>query len=97
MNLEAAGIPTVFVASSEFIDAADAQSHALGADPARVFVAHPIQDRTDAELVALIKKKYRIKNTVGYSVNALIDFHDPIDILIHLIVGSEGTLGFVSL
>ena len=50
----------------------------------------------DAELVALIKKKYRIKNTVGYSVNALIDFHDPIDILIHLIVGSEGTLGFVS-
>jgi len=50
----------------------------------------------DTELVALIRKKYRIKNTVGYSINALIDFHDPIDILIHLIVGSEGTLGFVS-
>ncbi len=50
----------------------------------------------DAELVALIREKYRIKNTVGYSINALIDFHDPIDILIHLIVGSEGTLGFVS-
>ncbi len=50
----------------------------------------------DAELVALIHHKYRIKNTVGYSINALIDFHDPIDILIHLIVGSEGTLGFVS-
>ena len=50
----------------------------------------------DAELVALIRKKYRIKNTVGYSINALVDFHDPIDILIHLIVGSEGTLGFVS-
>ena len=50
----------------------------------------------DAELVALIRRKYRIKNTVGYSINALIDFHDPIDILIHLIVGSEGTLGFVS-
>ena len=48
------------------------------------------------ELVALIRKKYRIKNTVGYSINALVDFHDPIDILIHLIVGSEGTLGFVS-
>jgi hypothetical protein len=40
----------VFVASSEFVDAAAAQSRALGADPARVFVAHPIQDRTDAEL-----------------------------------------------
>lgn len=50
----------------------------------------------DADLVALIRHKYRIKNTVGYSINALIDFHDPIDILIHLIVGSEGTLGFVS-
>src|SRR5690606_22007581 len=48
------------------------------------------------ELVALIREKYRIKNTVGYSINALVDFHDPIDILLHLIVGSEGTLGFVS-
>ena len=50
VNLEALGVPTVFVASSEFIDAADAQARALGADPARVFVAHPIQDRTDDEL-----------------------------------------------
>ncbi len=50
----------------------------------------------DAALVALIRQKYKIKNTVGYSINALVDFHDPIDILIHLIVGSEGTLGFVS-
>src|SRR5882724_8056700 len=50
----------------------------------------------DAGLVALIKKKYRIKNTVGYSINALTDFHDPIDILVHLVIGSEGTLGFVS-
>ena len=51
---------------------------------------------TNAELVALIRQKYKIKNTVGYSINALVDFHDPVDILIHLIVGSEGTLGFVS-
>ncbi|WIY53107.1 FAD-binding and (Fe-S)-binding domain-containing protein [Devosia sp. YIM 151766] len=50
----------------------------------------------DADLVALIRKKYRIKNTVGYSLNALVDYHDPLDILIHLMVGSEGTLGFVS-
>ncbi len=53
VNIEAAGIPMVFVASSEFVDAADAQSTALGADPARVFVPHPIQDRTDDELRAL--------------------------------------------
>lgn len=50
----------------------------------------------DSELVALIRHKYRIKNTVGYSLNALVDYHDPLDILIHLMVGSEGTLGFVS-
>jgi hypothetical protein len=53
VNLEAAGLPMVFVASTEFVEAAAAQSRALGADPARVFVAHPIQDRTDAELRAL--------------------------------------------
>ncbi len=53
VNLESAGIPTVFVASTEFVDAADAQSRALGAAPAGVFVAHPIQDRTDDELRAL--------------------------------------------
>jgi D-lactate dehydrogenase len=50
----------------------------------------------DPDLVALIRHKYRIKNTVGYSLNALVDYHDPLDILIHLMVGSEGTLGFVS-
>ena len=39
--------------SSEFVDAAAAQAEALGADPARVFVPHPIQDRTDDEMRAL--------------------------------------------
>jgi hypothetical protein len=53
IDLEARGIPAVFVASSEFVDAAEAQSKALGADAARVFVAHPIQDRTDDEVRAL--------------------------------------------
>lgn len=41
------------MASREFVDAAAAQARALGADPARVFVAHPIQDRTDDEIRAL--------------------------------------------
>ena len=53
VNLEALGVPTVFVASTEFVDAAASQAAALGADPARVFVAHPIQDRTDHEMRAL--------------------------------------------
>ncbi len=43
-----------------------------------------------------ISHKFKLKNTCGYGVNSLIDFEDPIDIIQHLMVGSEGTLGFVS-
>ena len=53
VDLDGRGIPGVFVASSEFIDAAAAQSAALGAEAAAVFIAHPIQDRTDEEMIAL--------------------------------------------
>ena len=52
-DLESRGIPGVFIASAEFMDAAETQAQALGFDAARVFVAHPIQDRTDDELRAL--------------------------------------------
>ena len=52
--------------------------------------------RSEPETVERIRRKYRIKNTTGYSVNALIDFDDPIDMIQHLIIGSEGTLGFIS-
>ncbi len=48
------------------------------------------------EWVEKIKRKYRLKNTTGYGLNALIDFEDPIDIIEHLMVGSEGTLAFMS-
>jgi len=53
VDLEARGIPAVYVATQEFVDGARAQARALGADPAAVFVAHPIQDRSDEELRAL--------------------------------------------
>ncbi|GBD91668.1 glycolate oxidase subunit GlcD [bacterium BMS3Abin04] len=43
-----------------------------------------------------IRKKYSIKNTTGYGINSLIDFDDPFEIIQHLMVGSEGTLGFIS-
>jgi hypothetical protein len=52
-DLEGRGIPTVGVATTEFIDAAAAQAKSLGIDPALVFVPHPIQDRTDDELKQL--------------------------------------------
>jgi hypothetical protein len=53
VDLEGRGIPSVFVASTEFVDGAAAQARALGLDPAAVFVPHPIQDRSDAEMRAL--------------------------------------------
>ncbi|WP_417521201.1 FAD-binding and (Fe-S)-binding domain-containing protein [Marinobacter sp.] len=52
--------------------------------------------RANSALAERIRHKYRMKNTTGLSLNALIDFDDPLDILLHLMVGSEGTLGFIS-
>ena len=51
-------MPGVFIASTEFIEAAAAQAQALGFEPARIFVAHPIQDRRDDELQALADGAY---------------------------------------
>ena len=55
-DLERRGIPGVFVASAVFVDAAKTQGEALGFQPERVFVDHPIQDRTDDEMVTLADK-----------------------------------------
>ncbi len=52
-ELERRGIPGVFVASNQFIDAAATQTASLGLDTARVFTPHPIQDRTDDEMRAI--------------------------------------------
>ena len=43
-----------------------------------------------------IRHKFKIKNTTGYGINSFVDFTDPIDILLHLMIGSEGTLAFIS-
>ncbi|TXK18681.1 FAD-binding and (Fe-S)-binding domain-containing protein [Homoserinibacter sp. GY 40078] len=48
------------------------------------------------EAVARVRQQFSMKNTMGYGVNSLLDFDRPIDILSHLIVGSEGTLAFVA-
>lgn len=52
-NLDSRGIPGAYVASSAFVTAADTQGEALGFHPKRVFVPHPIQDRTDEEVRAM--------------------------------------------
>lgn len=48
------------------------------------------------QLSERIRHKYRLKNTTGYALNALVDFTDPIEVLEHLMIGSEGTLGFIA-
>lgn len=50
----------------------------------------------DKKLEERIRYKFKIKNTTGYSLNSLVDFEDPFDIITHLMIGSEGTLGFIS-
>jgi hypothetical protein len=57
-DAEGRGLPAVFVASSEFRQAAAAQARSLGFAPAAVFVPHPIQDRTDEEMRAYADAAY---------------------------------------
>jgi hypothetical protein len=62
------GKPSVFVASSEFVTAAEAQSQSLGLPRVkRVFVPHPIQDRTDAEM------QDRAEAVLDALIEALVD------------------------
>ncbi len=51
---------------------------------------------SDPNLVSHIRHQFRLKNTMGFGINALLDFDDPIDMLAHLMIGSEGTLGFIA-
>ncbi len=62
-DLERRGVPGVFVASGVFVDAARTQGEAIGFQPERVFVEHPIQDRTDEEMAVIADK----------AVEALVD------------------------
>jgi D-lactate dehydrogenase len=52
--------------------------------------------KENKQLAARIADKFKMKNTTGYSLNALIDYDDPIEIIQHLMIGSEGTLGFIA-
>ena len=58
VDLELRGIPGVFVATVEFTDGAEVQAQALGADPAAVYVEHPIQDRTDDEMLTIADQAF---------------------------------------
>jgi len=75
---------------------ADARFRALEPVLADGLLALKARLEADRSLSGRIRAKYRLKNTTGYSLNAFLDFERPVDIFAHLLVGSEGTLGFVA-
>lgn len=69
---------------------------AEAADLARGLLLLKKEVEANEPLVKKIRKKYRQKNTVGYCMNAFLDFDHPLDILAHVIIGGEGTLAFIA-
>jgi D-lactate dehydrogenase len=90
----------VVLADGGVVDTGDAESRkAFAATHGKLLddldsLARGARDNTP--LADRIREKFRIKNTTGYSLNALVDFEDPFEVLQHLMIGSEGTLGFIS-
>jgi D-lactate dehydrogenase len=90
----------VILADGTLLDTADPASREAFARSHHTLIAAlsrlAEETKGNADLAERIRRKFSIKNTCGYSLNALIDFSDPIDILAHLMIGSEGTLGFIA-
>jgi D-lactate dehydrogenase len=76
----------------------DADEHLRRTDPTIYQGLLDLRNRVigDSESIATIERLYSIKNTMGYGLNSLVDFERPVDILTHIVVGSEGTLAFVA-
>ncbi len=90
----------LILADGTFLDTGDAASRAAFAK-SHAHILRGLADlrvrvTADTDLAERIRRKFKIKNTTGYSINALVDFADPFEILQHLMVGSEGTLGFIA-
>lgn len=90
----------VILADGTLLDTADADSRAAFRDSHAALLEAlerlGRETRENAPLAERIRHKYRLKNTTGYALNSLVDFEDGFDILAHLMIGSEGTLGFIS-
>jgi D-lactate dehydrogenase len=76
----------------------DSDAALVAAEPelCRVLMRLRAEIISDPHLSAEISRQYRIKNTMGYGLNSLVDHDTPSQILAHLLVGSEGTLGFIA-
>ncbi|MGW3607092.1 FAD-binding and (Fe-S)-binding domain-containing protein [Micromonospora sp. NPDC005161] len=75
---------------------ADAHLHAREPDLHEGLLRLAAQVKADPDAVHTIESQFSMKNTMGYGLNALLDYERAIDILVHLIVGSEGTLAHVA-
>lgn len=88
------------LASGTVVDTAAPDADALLRDrePALVEGLMRLRERVvgDAASVSLIRRQFAMKNTMGYALNAFLDFDTPAALLAHLTVGSEGTLAFVA-
>ncbi|MFP5416652.1 MAG: FAD-binding and (Fe-S)-binding domain-containing protein [Actinomycetes bacterium] len=90
---------TIVLPSGTVVDTASPDADALlrQAEPTLVEVLTRLHEQFKRpDLLADIHRRYRIKNTMGYGLNSLVDFDTPAKMLEHLMVGSEGTLGFVA-
>ena len=76
----------------------DADARLQTAEPALWQTLTDLRARllADPTLTAEVERQFAIKNTMGYGLNSLIDHAEPAQILAHLMIGSEGTLGFVA-
>ncbi len=99
-SYQTAAAMKLVLANGTYLDTGDPESRRRFAETHRELCLGlgAIRDEIarDEALSHRIRHKYRIKNTTGYGLNAFLDFHDPVDILMHLMVGSEGTLAFLA-
>ncbi len=90
----------IILRDGTLLDTADSESRQnfLQSHPDLILQLKELVDsvKVNKALEERIHRKFKIKNTTGYSLNALVDFTDPFDIIEHLMIGSEGTLGFIS-
>lgn len=90
----------IVLADGTILDSADERSRAdfRASHPEVIAAIEKLRDdvRSNADLVSRIRYKYSIKNVTGLNILPLVEHDDPIDIIAHSMVGSEGTLGFLS-